>query len=656
MSQRCYYSKPIVDFLAQSEEEILGALALSNEFDLVPAQRDAWRSQIAILKRALNNTAGFIALEYSIPRMGSRVDAIVIVGCVVYIIEFKVGAKKYEPTAIDQACDYALDLHYFHEPSHFCLLQPILVATGAPPEDINPNVSGFLAPPVRANSDTLGVAIELISEHASGTPIEPMEWLTGTYSPTPTIVEAASALYRGHSVREISRSDAGGESLARTSDAVGRVIVQSHRHRRKSICFVTGVPGAGKTLVGLNVANQHTSPENELYSVFLSGNGPLVEVLREALARDAVRVSADRGVRKTKASSKTEIKQFIQNVHHFRDDCLADVGPPVEHVALFDEAQRAWNREQTSSFMARKKGRPDFDHSEPEFLISCLDRHHDWATIVCLVGGGQEINTGEGGIREWVAALRNFPDWHLYVAPELTGAEFDVTDLLPQFNAVGRVTYDKDLHLFASMRAFRAERVSEVVRALLDFERDGAREALAACQGRYPLYLTRSLEGAKTWLRERARGSERYGIIASSGAERLRPLAMNVRSPMDPVNWFLNGKEDVRSSYYLEEVATEFHVQGLELDWACVAWDADFRYGRSGWDQYRFRSTKWERVKQPVRQLYQKNAYRVLLTRARQGMVILVPEGEENDPTRLPEYYDGTYAYLRSLGIPELAP
>jgi hypothetical protein len=653
--KRYYYSETIGDFLEADLNSILGTLTREHGFDLQQTQRDAWIAEISILKSALKGIDGVLVFEFSIPRMGSRIDAVLLIRDAVFVIEFKIGAGSFTSSAIDQVVDYALDLHYFHQPSHICRIVPVLVATDVT-KLVPTRVSrrGLLFSCMGATPGDLRTRIDEVLEGEAGPTVDPVAWLSGRYDPTPTIVEAASALYRGHSVEEISRSDAGGVSLKETSDAVSRIIESASANRRKSICFVTGVPGAGKTLVGLNIANQHTDADEQLYSVFLSGNGPLVDILREALARDAVRQKRLRSERTSKKAEIQRVKQRIQNVHHFRDDCVRDPKAPIEHVALFDEAQRAWDIEQTTKFMARKRGVPDFGTSEPQFLISCLDRHPDWATVVCLVGGGQEINTGEGGIREWIEALRQFPDWHIHVSPDLSGAEFQPGERLAEYERQGRVTFDKALHLRASMRAFRAEAVSNLVQALLDFDREQAKAALAQCSPRYPIKITRSLGAAKSWLREQARGTERYGLIVSSAAERLRPHAIHVKAPINYVNWFLNDKDDVRSSYYLEDVATEFHVQGLELDWACVTWDADFRYTGTGWEHYNFVGSSWNRVRKQERQRYQLNAYRVLLTRARQGMVIVVPEGDEQDPTRSSKFYDPTFEYLRSIGFDEI--
>ncbi len=346
------------------------------------------------------------------------------------------------------------------------------------------------------------------------------------------------------------------------------------------------------------------------------------------------------------------MKAFVQNVHHFRDSCLSDLTPPIEHVALFDEAQRAWNMEQTTSFMKRKKGVADFNQSEPEFLISCLDRHDDWAVVVCLVGGGQEINTGEAGIAEWIDARnRSFKDWDIHLSNRLHDSDYAVSKLTECDPGSGVTHEHSELHLSVSLRSFRAEHLSRFVKELLDHEADKARTTYAEFSQKYPIVLTRDLAKAKVWLRSKARGTERYGMVVSSQALRLKPHAIDVRVKTDPVNWFLNDRKDVRSSFYLEDVATEFDVQGLELDWTCVVWDGDFRFTEEGWQHQSFKGAKWQRILNDDRKRYLMNAYRVLLTRARQGMVIVVPSGDKDDPTRTPTFYDSTFNYLKSLGL-----
>lgn len=655
--QRFFYSDSISKFLCSDEHRILGLLAANNPFPLEATQRDAWLTEISVLKTALSavDKPGHIYLEYVIPRLGRRADVILLLGPVVFVIEFKVGERGYPAQAIDQVWDYALDLKNFHETSHNCLVAPILVSTNAGAREIavlDSIQNDRVLQPIACNSESLSRALIQVFRSCDEASMDPELWQSGRYAPTPTIIEAATALYNGHSVAEISRSDAGAMNLTSTSRCVEEVIEWARKNQRKAICFVTGVPGAGKTLVGLNIATKNTKREEQC--VFLSGNGPLVSVMQEALARDRVSREKSLGKKVTKTDVLREVKLFIQNVHHFRDECLIDITrPPIEHVTIFDEAQRAWNRAQTSSFMARKKNHPGFDHSEPEFLISCLERHPDWAVIACLVGGGQEINTGEVGIGEWINSIvRSYPNWHLFISSRLVDSEYGAGEAIERAKVHPHCTFRDELHLSVSMRSFRAENVSHFIKHLLDLDLNAAQEAYRKLSKRFPLVMTRNLSDAKCWIRSHARGTERFGVLASSQAQRLKPHAIDVRVTVDPIHYFLAPKEDVRSSYYLEDVATEFQVQGLELDWACVTWDADFRRTESGWGHFSFSGDSWKRILKPERQEYLKNAYRVLLTRARQGMVIFVPEGEVNDPTRNGQFYDHTFNYLKTLGVP----
>ncbi|HKB58893.1 MAG TPA: DUF2075 domain-containing protein [Gallionellaceae bacterium] len=658
--QRAYYSATISNFRKTSTEEILGALSINSEHALIETQRSAWIAQISILREGLAHHEGAVYFEYSIPRMGRRIDVALVIGPVIFVLEFKVGATIYSSSAFDQVYDYALDLKNFHDASHEHYIAPVLIATDA--EDSFAAISlarhdDKVFAPILTNRTHVSDVIRAVLDSVAQGKIDIALWEAGRYCPTPTIVEAALALYNNHSVADITRNDAGAINLKVTSESLSGIISSSRKHSQKAICLVTGVPGAGKTLVGLDVATKHSNATDDLYSVYLSGNGPLVKILCEALARDKVSQGKDRGIPVAIGRARSSVKAFIQNVHHFRDECLKDVNAaPIEHVAIFDEAQRAWNKEQTSAFMQRKKNTPNFAMSEPEFLISCMDRHPDWAVIVCLIGGGQEINTGEAGIGEWIRSIaRAYPDWHLYMSSRLTDSEYRAGAALDELRSTIRASYVDELHLGVSMRAFRAEDVSLFIKQLLDLEVEPARRTYAKIREKYPIVITRNLARAKAWLREQARGSERYGIVVSSQAERLKPHAIDVRSPVDPVHWFLDGKDDVRSSFYLEDVATEFHIQGLELDWACVAWDADLRLGRDRkWTHHSFRGNGWNNINKQERQQYLKNAYRVLLTRARQGMVVVVPHGDTDDHTRRPEYYDGTYEYFREIGFVEI--
>ncbi|MGD9688430.1 MAG: DUF2075 domain-containing protein [Phycisphaerales bacterium] len=592
---RAYYAASIDAFRAESDETILGRLAASSSFAIEPTQRDAWLSQITIMRAALAQAPGqgLIAFEFAVPRMGKRIDVVLVLDAAVYVLEFKVGQREFTSEALNQVWDYALDMKNFHSTSHQATIVPVLVATAAEDRGVQAVITSDhdgVVRPLRATAGALTELLRTVGAWCAGTPIDAHHWAAGRYSPTPTIIEAALALYGGHRVEDISRREAEAINLTQTTAQIDEVIRRARAGPHKAICFVTGVPGAGKTLVGLDVATKHHDKASELYSVFLSGNGPLVAVLCEALARDSARRSKNANEPMTLKKARSRVKAFVQNVHHFRDQCIRDApAPPPEHVALFDEAQRAWNKEKTAAFMQRKKRHANFTMSEPAFLISCMNRHSDWAVIVCLVGGGQEINTGEAGIGEWLRAIRSdFPDWHVHLSPHLTDSEYAAGDALGLLAGHAHVQTHESLHLSVSMRSFRAEHVSAWVKAVLDIDRAAAVRSIESIRDRYPVVLTRDLAKAKAWLRQRARGNERYGLVVSAQAQRLKPHAIDVRVDINPVHWFLHPREDVRSSYYLEDAATEFAVQGLELDWACVVWDGDYRYSNGSWQHWNF--------------------------------------------------------------------
>jgi len=655
---RAWYEASIATFLQATSDEILGRLATNNEFTLLGTQKHAWLDQVGLLQRALLGLSGSIFLEFNIPRIGRRIDVVLVIGPVVFVVEFKVGETTFSRDAVDQVWDYALDLKNFHEASHSVPIVPILIATEAErvfPLHLIRDEDGVYRP-VSISIAQLRETIDGALEAITGIPVDEQRWSRAPYRPTPTIVEAARALYAQHSVEAIARYDAGAKNLRETSSRIENLVDEARAKGRKVICFVTGVPGAGKTLVGLNVATRRSDTNDRTHAVFLSGNGPLVAVLREALTRDEVARKKEQGVSVRKGKVAGSVKAFIQNVHHFRDEALVNDSPPSEHVTIFDEAQRAWNLKRTANFMHQRKKRPGFSQSEPEFLISCMDRHTDWAVIVCLVGGGQDINKGEAGIDPWLEAITSqFQGWDMYISSRLTDSEYAAGRALEVVSQRSNVYFDDSLHLAVSMRSFRAEHVSAFVKALLDCETSEARNALGQFVDRYPIAVTRDLAKAKQWIRDRARGTERFGLVASSKAQRLKPHAIDIRVNVDPVHWFLNGKEDTRSSYYLEDAATEFQVQGLEVDWACVTWDGDLRFNGSGWSFHDFRGDRWTNISNADNRRYLLNAYRVLLTRARQGMVIFVPKGESTDPTRSPKYYDSTFNYLTQLGMPTLA-
>lgn len=653
MVKRSYYSNDIQSFLNQDNYSIFGEITTNDQFSAEDLQKNTWNREIEILKRELSQSLdGYIIFEYTIPRIGNRIDNIVIYKGIIFLLEFKVGEKKYPSYAIEQVTDYAFDLSCFHKESHNRLLVPILISTKAHSvkQEIRISKDNVLET-ICCNEYEIAKYITEVSLKFIQDEIIPDDWINSLYMPTPTIIEAAQALYLGHNVEDISRNDACAKNLNQTTKAINKIIDYSKVHNRKSICFITGVPGAGKTLAGLNIAVERQKIAEDEHAVFLSGNGPLVDVLQEALARD----DAKRNHISRKEASR-KVKEFIQIIHHFRDDAISVDTPPVEKVAIFDEAQRAWDEQNLTDFMKKKKHIEDFNMSEPEFLISILNRHNDWATIVCLIGGGQEINKGESaGIYGWFDSLRNnYPNWDIYVSDKITDDEYSKGHNFAEMTKNMNVNIIEDLHLAVSLRSFRSENVSNFVKALLDVDIDTAKRLYEQFNNDYPVFVTRNLHEAKLWVRSQAKGSQRYGLTASSGAKRLRKYGIWVQNKIEATNWFLNGKNDVRSSFHLEETATEFDIQGLELDWTIVCWNADLRFENGDFKHLKFVGTKWQNIKSADNILYLKNAYRVLLTRARQGFVIFVPSGDETDTTAKPEYYDGIYRYLKSVGIKEL--
>lgn len=627
MVKRSYYSNDIQSFLNQDNYSIFGEITTNDQFSAEDLQKNTWNREIEILKRELSQFLdGYIIFEYTIPRIGNRIDNIVIYKGIIFLLEFKVGEKKYPSYAIEQVTDYAFDLSCFHKESHNRLLVPILISTKAHSvkQEIRISKDNVLET-ICCNEYEIAKYITEVSLKFIQDEIIPNDWINSLYMPTPTIIEAAQALYLGHNVEDISRNDASAKNLNQTTKAINKIIDYSKAHNRKSICFITGVPGAGKTLAGLNIAVERQKIAEDEHAVFLSGNGPLVDVLQEALARDDAKRNH---ISKKEASRK--VKEFIQIIHHFRDDAISVDTPPVEKVAIFDEAQRAWDKQNLTDFMKKKKHIEDFNMSEPEFLISILNRHNDWATIICLIGGGQEINKGESaGIYGWFDSLRNnYPNWDIYVSDKITDDEYSKGHNFAEMTKNMNVNIIEDLHLAVSLRSFRSENVSNFVKALLDVDIDTAKRLYEQFNNDYPVFVTRNLHKAKLWVRSQAKGSQRYGLTASSGAKRLRKYGIWVQNKIEATNWFLNGKNDVRSSFHLEETATEFDIQGLELDWTIVCWDADLRFENGDFKHLKFVGTKWQNIKSADNILYLKNAYRVLLTRARQGFVIFVPSGD----------------------------
>ena len=705
---RYLYSDVFGNFLRKDSESIFGELVDNYHGEIIGTTKEAWKGEIALLKKVLvpwSSENAQIIFEYNIPRLGKRIDVVLLLRSLIFCLEFKVGQKAALQADVEQVMDYALDLKNFHLFSHDKKIIPILIPTQhqSSTTEFKPSVyDDGIYNPLITGEEGLQELIRKVLEHAgvSAQSENAENWLISPYSPTPTIIEAARTLYENHSVEDITRHEADKVSTDQTIDYILNVIEDSKNKREKSICFVTGVPGAGKTLVGLDIAVKQTYKDgvkdNENGAVYLSGNGPLVAVLKEALARDNWRKCKEKGEKKKLSDSQREVGEFIQVIHNYRDNMLAKIKNPVEngiveidptkavkpdeetgfgeveHVAIFDEAQRSWTQKRIADYLKRggtygnKLKVPNFPMSEAEFLIWSLDQREDWATIICLVGGGQEINTGEAGIAEWIEALNNkFKKWKVYISDKLTEPEYAEGQVTEKLKGNPNVNFSDKLHLAVSLRSFRAETLSNFIHSLLSFNANAAVLYQEIKKKKYPILLTRDMDKARQWLREHARGNEHTGILVTKVAARFKPLAVNVLAQGDEnaIHWFLEDKTDIRSSNYLEDAATEIQVQGLELDYACVLWDADMRCENGVWTYHKFNGKdKWNPENNDENKKYMLNAYRVLLTRARQGLVICVPEGNSNktpegfpeDPTRLPEFYDGTYKYLKSLGLDEI--
>ena len=707
-SHRCLFESCVDYFLETDKEAILGRLSSGYHGSLQTTQIDAWAGEIAILQKALlpwKDTSGKIVFEYDIPRLGKRIDVVLLLNGIIFCVEFKVGESEIKVGDVDQVLDYALDLKNFHKFSEDKIIVPILVATqyNKSSSVIQSSIydDRVLNPLMTGEQGITKLISDVLDRFPNESPVNE-NWIISPYAPTPTIIEAARTLYESHSVTDITRHEADKVTTDTTIAYILDVIHKSKENGEKSICFVTGVPGAGKTLVGLEVAVKQTyqdsdKPVEDEGAVYLSGNGPLVAVLNEALAQDNYKKCKERKEAKKLTDSRREVSKFIQIIHRYRDNMLEKIKIPVEngileidpekavkmqgagygeveHVAIFDEAQRSWTHKRIADYLKRggtygnKKKVDNFPMSEAAFLIWSLDQREDWATIVCLVGGGQEINTGEAGITEWISSLNNmFPHWKVYISPMLTEPEYAEGKVNELLKDNPNVTFNEKLHLGVSLRSFRAEKLSAFVHSLLAID-DKAASIYDEIKANYPIVLTRDMEKAKRWIHEKARGNERTGVLITKESARYKPLGIHVLPSDDDnaVHWFLDDITDTRSSNYLEDAATEIQVQGLELEYTCVLWDADMRYEDGQWKFYTF-NRRWNELKADTenkqdRMKYMLNAYRVLMTRARSGMVICVPEGNphksENgfweDETRLPEYYNGTYNYLKSLGLEEI--
>ena len=651
---KAYYCNSIPGFIRDDSTTIIGQL-VKHSFEVNKEQSEAWENQISELQNRLEKCGmeGDIIFEYDIVRLGKRIDVILLIRHMVFSLEFKNGKDIFTAQDAQQAEDYAIDIKNFHKESEDLYVCPILIATKAEPYKKVQSSGCYPDKQIHLQRENIETLIPKLSEilnlYGEDKEIDFEKWFNSPYYPTPTIVAAAVEAYSSHNLSQIAQSEAGQENINLCEAKINEVISTAQTNKRKCVCFVTGVPGAGKTLVGLDVVAKNMDEKKNL-SVYLSGNGPLVEVLREALKRSV------KAKKQFNRETEAAINTLIQSSFAFKKDNASHNHATPENILIFDEAQRVWNKERMTS---KHKDNPLMAVSEPHLLFSIMDRHQDWAVMICLVGLGQDIYDGEVGINEWFrCGIEDFTDWELYYSPEIFGQVEDKNIDREMIEGCDRCHPIPELHLKTSIRSFRADKQCQFVDALLDNKPDEAKDVYKIISEKYPIYVTRNYEAAKNWVRNQVRGSQRSGVLACSSAQRLKPEGIYVPTDIDVKNWFLAPSDDLRSSNKLEIVASEFKVQGLEIDWAIVCWDADLRRKKENndWEYYNFRGTKWNKRNKPEQRRYLLNSYRVLLTRARQGMVIFVPKGvdPEVDETRNAVYYDRIYSYLLSCGIEEL--
>ncbi len=648
-----FWSSTVAEFLRATPARITGVLAEAQirHFRVNETQQlRAWEATLAMLRAALDD-ADFardwhVLLEYPMLRLGRRPDVILLTDRAILVLEIKAGAAAHTVADRRQVEDYAIDLHDFHAGSRLHPVVPILVAEHAPaPLAPLPLMFG-VTQVIEASAATLRPLLRILSGlPAPATALDAAAWLDAPYRPVPNIVDAACMLYARHGVADIRAARSDATNLRATTDAIIAEIAAARAQEYRVIIFVTGIPGAGKTLCGLNTVFGAIDAGRGTY---LTGNPTLVHVLREALARDAVAFGAAR------TDADRRMGAAIQRLPDFRNEyILHPHHVPPEQVVVIDEAQRCWS---CAHAIAKTRDKPvRLTNSEPAHLLEAMARHKDFAAMVCLVGGGQEIHTGEGGLAEWGTALREADShgrgWQIRAAPDI----FSNADLRQRLGPLPHLQTSGALHLDVAVRQIRSTAATDWVDYVL--AGDAQHAARLARDAEMPFYLTRDLHDMRAWLRLRARGFRRAGLLASSAARRLRAEGLGAELPhMDAgavAHWFLDRyPDDVRASDALETIATEFSAQGLELDYVGLCWDGDLirEQGQTAWRVRNFRGTRWQHPAGAEAVANQINTYRVLLTRARYDTVIFVPRGEPIDRTRDPAVLDRIATFLAACG------
>jgi hypothetical protein len=665
-----YARYSLSEFLTADDAAVIGTLQTRYAHDgyatQYTQQTKAWEQFIPLLRLELNRLVTAchksadwgLLLEYPLYRLRKRIDAVILVGSVIVVLESKIGETDFHSADERQVVEYALDLRDFHAGSRDRPIVPILWCTKAAALKQSPPLTGDLvASAFRVGENELdGVLLRFASQELEAR-IDTAAWDLAPYKPVPTIIQAATSIFAGHDIRAIGQADA--SNLAVAARRIVDIIVEAKENARRVVVFLTGVPGAGKTLAGLQIVHDAVADgkEGEGDIVYLSGNTPLVTVLREALARDRHRRRAADGLTTSMGEERRLARTRIQHINDYLKQYLSrsEIATPHEHAIVFDEAQRAWDAAQGAKKFNREQ-------SEPSLLLKIMGSHSDWCACICLIGGGQEINSGEEGVKGWGDSLRLLSEdmmarWFIYGPPDVfesrSSAEGFSLGVLP--SALRKIV-EPDLRLLVPLRSYRSPAMSDWVAAVLGGNLTEATARISQLAS-YPIVLTRSLERAKHWLREQGRGERRYGLLASSGARRLRAEGLGeflkATDGLAIAQWYLNDRDDIRSSYVLEVPANEYACQGLEIDFSCVCWGGDLIYSpRSvSWTYRQLSGNKWMSVRDELRCRYVQNTYRVLLTRAREGMAVWIPRGDSSDHTRKPEEFDAVSDFLMAAGV-----
>ncbi len=679
-----WYAKERETFICDSVESVVGELAssaVSEGMHVESEQHQEWRASVGLLQKELQTRASeimvlkaalaepdlaayrHVLLEFDFRRRGLRMDCVLLGDGVIAVLEFK--RSKLTAADREQVMNYAVNLVEFHEETRRVLTEergvvaPVLVTTNkasgtkakATDDFLRSPWEGVLARPVECDGTNLHASLRSLLERRRATvTIDRTRWLSSRFSPSSTILDAAISLYGQHEVSAIAAHAAPAELIERCSQEVAEIARRSLTERTNRIIFVSGAPGAGKTLVGLRLA---FDPRLRDEAVFVTGNTPLVEVLSAALkdaykrrARSAAGAVVASGYAHEDAARVVGMSTFkLVKAHAFLGERGTHLQATDGRVVIFDEAQRTYCK-------GRQVMRKPLEADEARLILESLMRTHpNGAVVVALIGHNQAINSGEMGIAAWFKAAGEC-GWRITISDETMSLdEVATTGVWSTHPLRDRLVTG---HLPHSMRYYRNGGLERWAEHVLD-DRVEAAAALARelDERGDTVWITRDLVAARQWVRSRKVGQDRVGIIASGQARRLAAEGLFVDFKPDIANWMLKPSGDVRSANMLETVQNQYQVQGLELDYTLVCWDGDLRRSAHGWSAWKMNGADWNKDKELG---FAKNGYRVLLTRARKGMIVFVPRGDINgeDETRPPAMYSAIAEHLIQCGAREL--